>query len=109
MNLKDILDSEITQKQLEERIVREGNLVLQVITHPGWQLVEGCLLMAKVHAERERKKSIVKQSTRENALYYCGLVDGIEEAKQAIYDVIKSSERLRESKNNAAQMEEADA
>lgn len=104
MNIKDILDSEITQKQIEERILREGYLVLQVIQHPGWDLICGALIAAKIRAEKERKKTISKASTRENSLYWNGIVDGIEEAKEAIYSVIKSAEDVRQNRANKDQM-----
>lgn len=104
MNIKDILDSEVTQKQIEERILREGNLVLQVIQHPGWDLICGALIMAKINAEKSRKKTISKVSTRENSLYWNGIVDGIEEAKEAIYQIIRSAEDVRRNRENKDQM-----
>lgn len=99
MNLQDILASQINEKTIKERIKREGHLVMQVVNHPGWSLIEGCLLAAKIKAENVRKKALTKATSGEAALYYSGLVDGVEEAKQVIFNVIKESEELANSES----------
>ena len=106
MNIKEILDSEVTQKHIEERIVREGNLVLQVISSPGWDLVLGSLLMAKINAEKSRRSAVSKQTTREMSLYWNGIVDGIEEAKEAIYRVVKAAEEVKKNRADREGMED---
>lgn len=96
MILEEILASNNDKEKIKARIKGEGRLVLQTIQTPGWSLIEGCLLAAKINAEKERKKALPKNPTGELALYYSGIVDGIEEAKQEIFNVIKMAQKIED-------------
>lgn len=109
MKIEDILENEYTRDRIESDMIQQGNLVLQTIQTQGWDLVLGALIGAKIGAEKLRKKNLGKATSGDTALYYSGVVDGIEEAKEAIYNVVKQAEEVKKSRQMKKEMEEQDA
>lgn len=98
MNIKEILDMELTQEKIDDEIIRQGQQILAILSMPGWNVIESVLAITKINAEKARKRQNTKQSTREMALYYNGLVDGVDEAREAIYETVRKAEETRQRK-----------
>ena len=98
MDIKDLLDKEMTEEEIEGQIISQGYQVLQVISHPGWQVVLSTLLAVKTNIEKERANGVRNQTNGERALYFSGRVDGFSEAIESIYNVIKTARGVEDKR-----------
>lgn len=88
------------EKKRTEEMLRQGRIVFQLLNHPGWPIVEAHLEAAKTNANIIRRKSLGKTASGDNALYYSGIVDGVEMAEQTIRDIVLEAQKIQENKEN---------
>lgn len=87
-----------SQEEYERILLESGRKVLQTISTDGWVIIEKKLEVTKEQAELDRMKCLKTNATRENALYWCGVVDGIKQAMRDIYEIVAQAKAI-ESKN----------
>jgi len=105
MDIKDILDKELTQDEIEAQIISQGYQVLQVISHPGWQVILSTLMAVKTNIEKERSNGIRNTTNGERALYFSGKVDGFSECVDSIYNIIKAAKSIENGREQKKQSE----
>ena len=84
----------MTEKQRKTLAKQQARMVGQTMKTPGWEIIENAILLTKSNAEAERRLKMKAQTTRELALYYCGVVDGAEQARANIYGIIDDAQDL---------------
>lgn len=95
---------DLTRQQIESLTLQQGRSISITLNTPGWEIIENVILMTKANAENKRKNKLELQSTRELALYYSGVVDGAEQVRKDIYEMIASAKAIERGK--AEQQEE---
>lgn len=84
----------MTEKQRKTLAKQQARMVGQTMKTPGWEIIENAILLTKSNAEAERRLKMKSQTTRELALYYCGVVDGAEQARANVYGIMEDAADL---------------
>ena len=93
--MKKVKEQEdLNQEQIRLLTIQQGRSISITINTPGWDVIENVILLTKANAELKRKNKMELQSTREMCLYYSGVVDGAEEVRKNIYDMIAAAKDL---------------
>ena len=100
--------TQITKKQIEEIMADQAYQIQAILTLPGWKIIENIILVTKFNAEQMRRTQVKIDKDGHMALYYSGIVDGAEMARENIYGVIEKVKRIAEEKKRIQKMEEDD-
>ena len=90
----------------EQIMVQQGYKVQQILQMEGWEIISNALNLIKIKAEQDRKKANRLQSTRENIFYWNGVVDGVNDTMDEIYNIVKTAKDIEAQGKNLSQRED---
>ena len=97
----------LTQEEITRMTLQQGREVSAVLDMPGWAVIESAILMTKAQAETERKMKLGTDAAGSKALYFSGKVDGAEDVRVNVYEIVQAARRLIEEREREENSNEA--